>query len=172
MVSVPGFDHLLKAYDITDLLDDIASSDPPAYLRRCFAEGDSAPYLSWPRVQQLAACAMVLDAVVNGRDYPGFEPELIADWRQHYAATLAKLRQPACAALRRIIARDAAAIAADQVRAAPASPAGAPDPSGATVAAATAATPGADTVAEGGADAAPAVAVEAELRELERRLEA
>ncbi len=155
MVLVPGFDHLVKAYDISDLLDDIASSDPPAYLRRCFAEGDSAPYLSWPRVQQLAACAMVLDAVVNGRDYPGFEPELIADWRLHYAATLTRLREPACAALRRILARDAAAIAVDPVPAAP--------PAAGTAA---------DTAAEVGADAPPAGAVEAELRELERRLEA
>ena len=51
-----GFAHLLKSYDLGDLLDDIASSDPPAYLRRCFAEGISTPTLSFPRVQQLAAC--------------------------------------------------------------------------------------------------------------------
>ena len=60
-----GFEHLIKSYDVRDLLDDIASSDPPAYLRRCFAEGSSAPHLPWPRVQQLAVCAMVLDAVLN-----------------------------------------------------------------------------------------------------------
>ena len=63
-----GFEHLIQSYDVGDLLDDIASADPPAYLRRCFAEGSSAPALSWPRVQQLAVCAMVLDAIVNDRD--------------------------------------------------------------------------------------------------------
>ncbi len=36
-----GFEHLIKSYDVRDLLDDIASSDPPAYLKRCFAEGSS-----------------------------------------------------------------------------------------------------------------------------------
>jgi hypothetical protein len=36
-----GFEHLLKSYDIGDELDDIASSDPPAYLRRCFADAGS-----------------------------------------------------------------------------------------------------------------------------------
>ncbi len=76
-----GFEHLLKSYDVSDLLDDIASADPPSYLRRCFAEGCSTPSLSWPRVQQLALCAMVLDSIVNDRDYDVFEPELIADWR-------------------------------------------------------------------------------------------
>ena len=33
-----GFDHLLKSYDVGDLLDEIASAEPPAYLRRLFAE--------------------------------------------------------------------------------------------------------------------------------------
>ncbi len=46
------FDHLLKSYDVSDSLDEIASFDPPAYLRRCFAEGVSAPTLSLARVQQ------------------------------------------------------------------------------------------------------------------------
>ena len=78
-----GFEHLLKSYDVSDMLDDIASADPPSYLRRCFAEGCSTPSLSWPRVQQLALCAMVLDSIVNDRDYDVFEPELIADWRAH-----------------------------------------------------------------------------------------
>src|SRR5271165_969014 len=79
MRSMAGFEHLLKAYEVGDQLDDIASADPPAYLRRCFAEGSSAAVLSWMRVQQLAVCAMVLDAVVNDRDYEFFERELIAD---------------------------------------------------------------------------------------------
>lgn len=101
-----GFDHLIKSYDIGDLLDDIASADPPAYLRRCFAEGCSAPFLSWNRVQQLAVCAMVLDAVVNGRDYPFFEHELISDWRIHYVGACAKLKDTAGQALHRVLERE------------------------------------------------------------------
>jgi hypothetical protein len=101
-----AFEHLVKSYDIGDLLDDIASADPPAYLRRCFAEGYSAPLLPWPRVQQLAVCAMVLDAIVDDRDYDFFEHELIADWRLHYAGACAKLKEPAVQALRRILERD------------------------------------------------------------------
>src|SRR5258708_15943489 len=85
MGPMPAYEHLVKSYDVGDLLDDIASADPPAYLRRCFAEGYSASLLSWARVQQLAICAMVLDAIVNGREYEFFEHELIADWRIHYA---------------------------------------------------------------------------------------
>ena len=96
-----GFEHLLDAYDVGDLLDDIASADPPAYLRRCFAEGCSAPTLSWARVQQLALCAMVLDSIVNHRDYPVLEPELIADWRQHYGHACAQMQEIAVLALRR-----------------------------------------------------------------------
>lgn len=96
-----GFDHLLKSYDIGDQLDEIASSDPPAYLRRCFAEGLSTPTLSLTRVQQLALCAIILDAIVNGRDYSGLEPELIADWRAHYAANCARMKETAVLALRR-----------------------------------------------------------------------
>src|SRR6202161_708659 len=92
MRSMAGFEHLMQSYDVGDLLDEIASADPPAYLRRCFAEGSSAPVLSWTRVQQLAVCAMVLDAIVNDRDYEFFEHELIADWRIHYAKAGAKMR--------------------------------------------------------------------------------
>jgi hypothetical protein len=101
-----GFEHLVESYDVGDLLDDIASADPPAYLRRCFAEGISAPSLSWQRVQQLALCAMVLDAIVDARDYEFFERELIADWRIHYAKSCAKLKDTALQALRRVLDRD------------------------------------------------------------------
>ena len=96
-----GFEHLLDSFDVGDMLDDIASADPPAYLRRCFAEGCSAPSLSWARVQQLALCAMVLDAIVNHRDYAGLEPELIADWRLHYAQPSGQMQPLAILALRR-----------------------------------------------------------------------
>ena len=106
MGPMAAYEHLLKSYEVSDLLDDIASADPPAYLRRCIAEGYSAAALSWPRVQQLAVCAMVLDAVVNDRDYDFFEAELIADWRIHYAAACRKLRDPAAQVLRRAVERD------------------------------------------------------------------
>jgi hypothetical protein len=101
-----GFEHLVESYDVGDLLDDIASADPPAYLRRCFAEGSSAPVLSWVRVQQLAVCAMVLDAIVNDRDYAFFEHELISDWRVHYAKACLKMKDTALQALRRVLERD------------------------------------------------------------------
>jgi len=101
-----GFEHLIESYDVRDLLDDIASADPAAYLRRCFAEGSSAPTLSWPRVQQLAVCAMVLDAIVNDRDYEFFERELIADWRVHYAKACAKMKALSVQALRRVLERE------------------------------------------------------------------
>ena len=101
-----GFEHLVESYDVRDLLDDIASADPPAYLRRCFAEGSSAPVLSWVRVQQLAVCAMVLDAIVNDRDYEFFEHELISDWRVHYAKACLKMKDTALQALRRVLERD------------------------------------------------------------------
>ena len=101
-----SYEHLVKSYEVRDLLDDIASADPPAYLRRCFAEGCSAPTLSWTRVQQLAICSMVLDAIVNGRDYDIFEHELISDWRIHYAGSCAKLKDTAVQALRRALERD------------------------------------------------------------------
>jgi hypothetical protein len=101
MYKMAGFEHLLDSFDVGDMLDEIASADPPAYLRRCFAEGCSAPSLSWTRVQQLALCAMVLDAVVNHRDYAGLEPELIADWRLHYAQACGQMQALAILALRR-----------------------------------------------------------------------
>jgi hypothetical protein len=103
MRSMAGFEHLIQSYDVGDLLDEIASADPPAYLRRCFAEGSSAPVLSWARVQQLAVCAMVLDAIVNDRDYEFLERELIADWRVHYARACMKIMDTALQALRRVL---------------------------------------------------------------------
>jgi hypothetical protein len=106
MQLMAAFEHLLKSYDVGDLLDDIASSDPPAYLRRCFAEGCAAAVLNWQRVQQLAVCAMVLDALIHDRDYENFEHELIADWRMHYAKACAKFRDTAVQALHRVLERD------------------------------------------------------------------
>lgn len=106
--AVAGFVYLLKSLDVADVLDDIASADPPAYLQRCFAEGLSAPYLSWGRVQQLAVCAMTIDAVANGRDYPPLEPELVSDWRLHYKPAFAPLASPAARALERARLRDSA----------------------------------------------------------------
>jgi hypothetical protein len=99
--TMAAFEHLLKSYDVGDLLDDIASSDPPAYLRRCFAEGISTPTLSFVRAQQLAVCGMVLDSILNDRDYESLEPELIADWRAHYGVICARMKDAAAAALRR-----------------------------------------------------------------------
>jgi hypothetical protein len=104
--SMAGFEHLVKSFSVGDQLDEIASADPPAYLRRCFAEGSSAAHLNWPRVQQLAVCAMVLDAIVDDRDYDFFEHELISDWRQHYGAACAKLKGVAQEALRRVQERE------------------------------------------------------------------
>jgi hypothetical protein len=101
MDPMTGFEHLLKSFDVGDQLDDIASSDPPAYLRRCFAEGISTPELTFPRVQQLAVCAMVLDSILHDRDYDTFESELISDWRAHHAGACARLTDTAQAALRR-----------------------------------------------------------------------
>jgi hypothetical protein len=100
------FEHLMNSYDVGDLLDDVASADPPAYLKRCFAEGCAARVLSWPRVQELAGCAMVLDAIVNDRDYEFFERELIADWRLHYVTACAKLKDLGKQALQRVLMRD------------------------------------------------------------------
>jgi glyoxylase-like metal-dependent hydrolase (beta-lactamase superfamily II) len=106
------------------LLDDIASSDPPAYLRRCFAEGVSTPTLSVERMQQLAVCAMVLDSVLNDRDYDSLEPELIADWRAHYGQRFATIKDTALAALHRTLEEyvrpnlDASHLIVDQGRAA------------------------------------------------------
>jgi len=48
---------------------------------------------------------MVVDAIVNGRDYESFEQELIADWRIHYAGACAKLKTGPC---RRCIASSSA----------------------------------------------------------------
>lgn len=101
-----GFEHLLKSYDVGDQLDEIASANPPSYLRRCFAEGASAAALSWPRVQQLSVCAMVLDAIINDRDYEEFEHELIADWRHHYVSECSKLKDVASQALHRVLERE------------------------------------------------------------------
>jgi hypothetical protein len=106
MSRMANYEHLIKSYDIADLLDDVASSDPPAYLRRCFAEGYSAPFLPWSRVQQLAVCAMILDAIVNNRDYEIFEHEMISDWRIHYASACVKLKDIAVQALRRVLERE------------------------------------------------------------------
>jgi hypothetical protein len=106
MERMAAFEHLVKSYDVSDLLDDIASADPPAYLRRCFAEGSAAPALTWPRVQQLAVCAMVLDAIIDDRDYEIFEHELIADWRMHYAKACAKFKGTAVQALHRVLERN------------------------------------------------------------------
>lgn len=92
--------HLLEAFDVDSLLDEIASSDPPAYLHRCFAEGLATAHLSWPRIQQLAACALVVDAVADGHDYASLEPELIGDWRAHLAAPFAALKPLAARALK------------------------------------------------------------------------
>src|ERR1700682_2874881 len=106
MGPMATYEHLVKSYNVRDLLDDIASADPPAYLRRCFAEGCSAPLLSWSRVQQLAVCAMVLDSIVNDSEYEFIEHELVADWRIHYAGKCAKLKNPAAEALRRVLERE------------------------------------------------------------------
>ncbi|HMD72263.1 MAG TPA: hypothetical protein VKG05_00240 [Steroidobacteraceae bacterium] len=95
------FEHLLKSYDIGDELDEIASADPAAYLRRCFAEALAAPRLSERRLQQVVVCALVVDAVVHDRDYEGLEPELIADWRMHYGQVLAQFKPAAIRALQR-----------------------------------------------------------------------
>jgi hypothetical protein len=104
--SMQDYEHLLGSYDMADLLDEIASADPPAYLRRVFAEGVAAPRLSLRFVHELAACAVVLDAVINAHDYPELEPELVADWRAHYGATLSPLRTVAAASLQRVLDAD------------------------------------------------------------------
>jgi hypothetical protein len=59
--------------------------------------------MSWSQVQQLAVCAMVLDAVINGRDYPFFEHELISDWRIHYTGACTRLKGTAGQALQRVL---------------------------------------------------------------------
>jgi hypothetical protein len=100
MDTMQGFEHLLSPDEVSDMLDGVASADPPSYLRRCFAEGCSSPRLSWARVQELALCAMVLDSIINDRDY-GLEPELIADWRLHYGHACVRIKDVAIAALHR-----------------------------------------------------------------------
>jgi hypothetical protein len=104
--SMAAFEHLVKSYDVRDLLDEIASANPPAYLRRCFAEGISTPVMSWPRIQQLAVCAMVLDAIVNDADYEIFEHELIADWRVHFKSACSRLKDVAVQSLHRVLERE------------------------------------------------------------------
>ncbi len=106
--AVADAEHLLKSYDIDALLDEIASADPPAYLHRCFAEGVATAQLSPVRIQELAACAMVLDAVADAHDYPALEQELIADWRERYLAQFAALKALAARALQGAIDRPAA----------------------------------------------------------------
>jgi hypothetical protein len=103
---VPAFEQLLKSLGVDDLLDEIASANPPAFLRRCFAEGLSSPRLADALARQVVGCAIVLDAVVNEREYPGVEPELIADWRVHYGRTLVALEPLAVQALRRAVEQD------------------------------------------------------------------
>jgi hypothetical protein len=101
MDTMNSFEHLLQSCDVGDMLDEIASADPPSYLRRCFAEGCSSPTLSWSRVQELALCAMVLDSILNHREYDGLEPELVSDWRLHFSGSCAQMRTIALEALRR-----------------------------------------------------------------------
>ncbi len=110
-----GFEHLLKTYDVADELDAIASADPPAYLRRCFAEALAAAHLSVRRLQQVVVCAAVVDAVIHERDYQGLEPELIADWRAHYGRVFAQFKPAAIHALQRGQAPDAALSDAEAV---------------------------------------------------------
>lgn len=98
---MPGFEHLLRFFSVADQVDEIASAEPPAYLRRCFAEGSSAPRLSLGRLQQLAVCAIVLDALIHGRAYDGLETEMIDDWRAHYPGAFGPLRDAAVQALQR-----------------------------------------------------------------------
>ncbi len=103
---MPDFANLLKSYDLGDLVDAIASADPPAFLRRCFAEGLATPHLTHAHVQELAGCAIVLDALLHERAYTALEPELIDDWRVHYGTAWAPLGAPAAAALRRAADQD------------------------------------------------------------------
>jgi hypothetical protein len=111
--TMPAFEQLLKSFSIDDLLDEIASANPPAFLRRCFAEGLASPRLGDAHAREVVGCAIVLDAVVNEREYPGVEPELIADWRVHYGRTLVALQPLAVQALRRAAEQDEALSAAE-----------------------------------------------------------
>jgi hypothetical protein len=105
MGPMAGFEHLLKSFDVGDQIDEIASSDPPAYLRRCFAEGLSSPEMSLARAQQITVCGMVLDSILHDRGYEKLEPELIADWRAHYLPLCAPMQDTAAQAVRRALAR-------------------------------------------------------------------
>jgi len=111
--TMAAFEHLLNSLRLADLVDDIVSANPPAFLRRCFAEGLSSPRLTDAHAREVVGCAVVLDAVVNERDYPGVEPELLSDWRVHYGKTLASLEPLAVQALQRAAEQDAAFSAAD-----------------------------------------------------------
>jgi hypothetical protein len=104
--TVADFANLFKSYELGDLLDAIASADPPAFLHRCFAEGLATPHLTHVHVQELAGCALVLDALIHEHEYTALEPELIADWRVHYAAAWPPLLAPARAALHRAAEQD------------------------------------------------------------------
>lgn len=73
------YEHLVKSYDVGDEIDAIASADPPAYVRRCFAEGCSAPSLSWNRVQQLTPVQALRRALDRSRPE---EPEAAAELEQ------------------------------------------------------------------------------------------
>ncbi len=106
--AVADAEHLLKSYDIDNLLDEIASADPPAFLHRLFAEDVAIRQLSAARIQELAAGAMVIDAVAGAHDYPALEQELIADWRERYLAQFAALKVLAARALQGAIDRPAA----------------------------------------------------------------
>lgn len=44
---------------------------------------------------------MVLDSILDDRDYEGLEPELIGDWRAHYGQACAQMKDLSVAALRR-----------------------------------------------------------------------
>ena len=105
--------HLLRSYDIDALLDEVAGADPQSYLHRCLAEGVAAPRLSWQRVQQLAACAILIDAVATAHDYDFLEHELIADWREHRAADFRALKSLAARALQAALRQTASVPDAD-----------------------------------------------------------
>jgi hypothetical protein len=49
---------------------------------------------------------MLLDAVVNDRDYEFLERELISDWRVHHAKACSKMKNLCVQALRRVLERE------------------------------------------------------------------
>jgi hypothetical protein len=61
---------------------------------------------------------MVLDAIINDRDYEFFEHELVSDWRVHYRKSCSKLKETALQALRRVPRRNDADAGAAQAGAA------------------------------------------------------